>query len=121
MTKPDVVAAVAAVEPKIEEIVDDSDSGDEELNVYAVTEDSTDHRSRSEMKAFKAMAKLGLKPVDGVDRVTIKRSKGVRGLEGSTWSHLLCLFSRLVSSLLSLCLSDYSSLSISLPQGHLHR
>ena len=35
-------------------------------------------QSRSEKKARKAMLKLGLKPVPGVARVTIKKSKNVR-------------------------------------------
>ena len=35
-------------------------------------------QSRSEKKARKAMLKLGMKPVPGVTRVTIKKSKNVR-------------------------------------------
>ena len=34
-------------------------------------------QSRSEKKSRKAMAKLGMKPVPGVTRVTIKKSKNV--------------------------------------------
>jgi hypothetical protein len=34
-------------------------------------------QSRSEKKSRKAMLKLGLKPIDGVSRVTIKRTKNV--------------------------------------------
>ena len=34
-------------------------------------------QSRSEKKSRKAMLKLGLKPIDGVTRVTIKRTKNV--------------------------------------------
>ena len=37
-------------------------------------------QSRSEKKARKAMQKLGMKAVLGVQRVTIKKSKNVRGL-----------------------------------------
>lgn len=35
-------------------------------------------QSRSEKKSRKAMQKLGMKPVPGVGRVTIKKSKNVR-------------------------------------------
>lgn len=35
-------------------------------------------QSRSEKKSRKAMMKLGMKPVPGVTRVTIKKSKNVR-------------------------------------------
>ena len=34
-------------------------------------------QSRSEKKSRKAMQKLGMKPVPGVSRVTIKKSKNV--------------------------------------------
>lgn len=37
-------------------------------------------QSRSEKKSRKAMLKLGMKPVPGVHRVTIKKSKNVRTL-----------------------------------------
>ena len=36
-------------------------------------------QSRSEKKSRKAMLKLGMKPVTGVSRVTVKRSKNVSG------------------------------------------
>jgi NACalpha-BTF3-like transcription factor len=35
-------------------------------------------QSRSEKKSRKAMMKLGMKPVTGVTRITIKRAKNVR-------------------------------------------
>ena len=35
-------------------------------------------QSRSEKKSRKAMLKLGMKPVTGVGRVTIKRTKNVK-------------------------------------------
>ena len=44
-------------------------------------EDGTPSRSkqsRSEKKSRKAMQKLGMKPVPGISRVTIKKSKNVR-------------------------------------------
>ncbi len=43
-------------------------------------DDGKSKQSRSEKKARKAMQKLGMKPVSGVSRVTIKKSKNVRAL-----------------------------------------
>ncbi len=50
-------------------------------------------QSRSEKKSRKAMQKLGMKPVPGVSRVTIKKSKNVSynatrtcKIENCTWS-----------------------------------
>ena len=77
MTKEEVAAVAPPVEPKIEEIVDDSDD-EEELDVETAAEHLANKQTRSEKKARKAMAKMGLKPVSGVSRVTIKRPKGVR-------------------------------------------
>jgi hypothetical protein len=37
-------------------------------------------QSKPEKKSRKAMQKLGMKPVPGVERVTIKKSKNVRSL-----------------------------------------
>ncbi len=39
-------------------------------------------QSRSEKKSRKAMQKLGMKPVPGVSRVTIKKSKNVSTEQG---------------------------------------
>lgn len=41
-------------------------------------------QSRSEKKSRKAMLKLGMKPVTGVSRVTIKRTKNVNYLDHSS-------------------------------------
>ena len=51
-------------------------------------------QSRSEKKARKAMQKLGMKAVLGVQRVTIKKSKNVRrlcahGMSSSSYPRLL--------------------------------
>lgn len=43
-------------------------------------ENESSKQSRSEKKSRKAMLKLGMKPVTDVSRVTIKRSKNVKGL-----------------------------------------
>ncbi|KAG6745491.1 hypothetical protein POTOM_049978 [Populus tomentosa] len=44
---------------------------------YFVCANGTSKQSRSEKKSRKAMLKLGMKPVTGVSRVTIKRTKNV--------------------------------------------
>jgi NACalpha-BTF3-like transcription factor len=55
-----------------------SDSGDEMPNLEAASpEEYAARLNRSEKKARKAMAKLGMRPVEGVMRVTVKRSKAV--------------------------------------------
>ncbi|XP_028790711.1 nascent polypeptide-associated complex subunit alpha-like protein 2 [Neltuma alba] len=54
---------------------DDEDEDDKEDGAQGATEGSK--QSRSEKKSRKAMLKLGLKPVTGVSRVTIKRTKNV--------------------------------------------
>jgi nascent polypeptide-associated complex subunit alpha len=54
---------------------DDEDDDDKEDGVLAGTEGSK--QSRSEKKSRKAMLKLGLKPVTGVSRVTIKKTKNI--------------------------------------------
>ena len=51
---------------------DDDDDGEEEVGADG------SKQSRSEKKARKAMAKLGMKALPGVTRVTIKKSKNVR-------------------------------------------
>ncbi|KAG9158063.1 hypothetical protein Leryth_000222 [Lithospermum erythrorhizon] len=60
-------------EDDIDDDLDDSD--DEEDGAQGVTESGK--QSRSEKKSRKAMLKLGMKPVTGVTRVTIKRTKNV--------------------------------------------
>ena len=56
--------------PKVEEI--DSDDEEEEQQQPQVAETPT---SRAEKKTRKAMAKMGMKPVPGVARVAMKKSK----------------------------------------------
>lgn len=67
---------------KIEEVKDDS-SDDEPPELEAPTApgqpgDKNSKQSRSEKKSRKAMQKLGMKPVTGVARVTVKKAKSVR-------------------------------------------
>ena len=54
---------------------DDDDEDDKEDDALGGAEGSK--QSRSEKKSRKAMLKLGLKPVTGVSRVTIKRTKNI--------------------------------------------
>ncbi|XP_027361695.1 nascent polypeptide-associated complex subunit alpha-like protein 2 isoform X2 [Abrus precatorius] len=54
---------------------DDDDEDDKDDGAQGATEGSK--QSRSEKKSRKAMLKLGLKPVTGVSRVTIKRTKNI--------------------------------------------
>lgn len=73
MTKPEVEPTVDDVE-----IDDEVPTSDEDGN--EVDEDGSSGRgkqSRSEKKSRKAMQKLGMKPVQGVQRVTIKKSKNI--------------------------------------------
>lgn len=68
-----------ADEPKIEEI--DSESSDEAPDLENVPGGSDDaskgKQNRSEKKTRKAVAKLGMKPVPGIMRVTVKKSKNI--------------------------------------------
>lgn len=78
MTKEEIEAqegAVEEVEDDDDEVSDDDDEdldeGDEEGGACR------GKQSRSEKKSRKAMQKLGMKPVPGVTRVTIKKSKNI--------------------------------------------
>ncbi len=55
-----------------------SESGDEMPTLESAGQEGFDSKlNRAEKKARKAMMKLGMTPVDGVFRVTVKRSKSV--------------------------------------------
>jgi hypothetical protein len=60
------------------EDVEDSDDDMPGLEDAAEAGDEESKQSRSEKKARKAMSKLGLKTINGVSRVTIRKSKNVR-------------------------------------------
>ena len=47
------------------------------LGILVAGANGSSKQSRSEKKSRKAMLKLGMKPVTGVSRVTIKRTKNV--------------------------------------------
>ena len=68
--------------PEIEEEADDADEDDSdddmpELEEGADASGAGGKQSRSEKKARKAMLKLGMKPVAGIVRVTVKKSKNI--------------------------------------------
>jgi len=56
---------------------DDDDDDDDEKEDGAQGANESSKQSRSEKKSRKAMLKLGMKPVTGVSRVTIKRTKNI--------------------------------------------
>ncbi|KAL7183476.1 hypothetical protein ACSBR2_025809 [Camellia fascicularis] len=73
-------------EPVIEDVkeeddhdddADDSDDDDDDKEDGAQGANGSSKQSRSEKKSRKAMLKLGMKPVIGVSRVTIKRTKNI--------------------------------------------
>jgi|EP00505_MAST-04D_sp_SCG-Rhode-Island_P001493 nascent polypeptide-associated complex subunit alpha len=76
------MAAVASdSKPEIEVVEDDADmpeleENDDTTNVEGEAEDDGKF-NRSEKKSRKAMQKLGLKKVDGIHRVTVKKSKNI--------------------------------------------
>lgn len=60
-----------AEEPKIQEVDSDSDSDSPEL------QSAEGKQNRAEKKSRKAIAKLGMKPVPGIMRVTVKKMKNI--------------------------------------------
>jgi len=67
--------AVKPEEVKPEEGEDDEPPGLEAVDAAAPETTQAPKQSRAERKVRKAMAKLGMKPVSGIMRVTIKRAK----------------------------------------------
>ncbi|XP_011070062.1 nascent polypeptide-associated complex subunit alpha-like protein [Sesamum indicum] len=66
-------------EPVIEDEDDDDedDEGDEDDAEGQEDASGRSKQSRSEKKSRKAMLKLGMKPITGVSRVTVKKSKNI--------------------------------------------
>ncbi|XP_066331008.1 nascent polypeptide-associated complex subunit alpha-like protein 1 [Miscanthus floridulus] len=56
---------------------DDDDKDDDELDGQEGDASGKSKQSRSEKKSRKAMLKLGMKPITGVSRVTVKKSKNM--------------------------------------------
>jgi len=66
---------------EVEDAEDSSDSDEAEAGDATIPAGSTVQvHSRNEKKARKAIAKLGLKHVEGITRVTLRRPKNVRPL-----------------------------------------
>ncbi|KAE9590170.1 hypothetical protein Lal_00027874 [Lupinus albus] len=65
------------VEDDDEDEDDDDDSEDEDVDGQEGDASGRSKQSRSEKKSRKAMLKLGMKPVTGVSRVTVKKSKNI--------------------------------------------
>jgi len=63
-------------EPKIEEVDSDSSEDAPELQ-GASPEDAKGKQNRNEKKTRKAVAKLGMKSVSGIVRVTVKKAKNI--------------------------------------------
>ncbi|KAL1554733.1 nascent polypeptide-associated complex subunit alpha-like protein [Salvia divinorum] len=66
-------------EPIIEDEEDDDDDDEDDDDDVEGQEDASGRskQSRSEKKSRKAMLKLGMKPIPGVSRVTVKKSKNI--------------------------------------------
>ncbi|PWZ08199.1 Nascent polypeptide-associated complex subunit alpha-like protein [Zea mays] len=56
---------------------DEDDDDDDELDGQEGDASGKSKQSRSEKKSRKAMLKLGMKPITGVSRVTVKKSKNI--------------------------------------------
>jgi len=75
--------AEAEVEEQVEEVEDEDEEISSDDEMPELDEDGDEagglrgKQSRSEKKSRKAMQKLGMKPVTGVVRVTIKKSKNI--------------------------------------------
>ncbi|KAI3508076.1 hypothetical protein L1887_23076 [Cichorium endivia] len=72
-----VVEDVKEEDDHNDEDADDSDDDDDDKEDGAQGGSESSKQSRSEKKSRKAMLKLGMKPVLGVSRVTIKRAKNI--------------------------------------------
>ncbi|KAF5834895.1 nascent polypeptide-associated complex subunit alpha-2 [Dunaliella salina] len=88
-----------------ERVEDGSDDDEEEVS----SEDSDvgeeggrGKQSRSEKKSRKAMQKLGMKPVPGVTRVTIKKSKNANVSRGKAVKALKSAEGDIVSAIMEL-------------------
>eukprot|EP00929_Paragymnodinium_shiwhaense_P041182 TRINITY_DN213_c0_g1_i1.p2 TRINITY_DN213_c0_g1~~TRINITY_DN213_c0_g1_i1.p2 ORF type:complete len:203 (-),score=102.25 TRINITY_DN213_c0_g1_i1:59-667(-) len=69
-------------EPKVEEVVEDDDEDDDDDDEDMPQLEGADGKeggkqNRAEKKSRKAIAKLGMKPVPGITRVTVKKSKNI--------------------------------------------
>ncbi|XP_052184862.1 nascent polypeptide-associated complex subunit alpha-like protein 2 isoform X2 [Diospyros lotus] len=72
-----VIEDVKEEEEHDDEAEDSEDDDDDDKEDGAQGANGSSKQSRSEKKSRKAMLKLGMKPVTGVSRVTIKRTKNI--------------------------------------------
>ena len=77
MSNPRVEEIVDEPEKKVQEVEDDSSSDSEGEEGGIPAGSSVTVHSRNEKKARKAIAKLGLKKIEGITRVTLRRPKNV--------------------------------------------
>jgi nascent polypeptide-associated complex subunit alpha len=71
------MSPLAAADPMVEELVDSDDDMPELASAPVVEEPEEKGSSRGEKKARKAISKMGLKQIEGVERVTMKKSKNI--------------------------------------------
>eukprot|EP00929_Paragymnodinium_shiwhaense_P031067 TRINITY_DN1748_c0_g1_i1.p2 TRINITY_DN1748_c0_g1~~TRINITY_DN1748_c0_g1_i1.p2 ORF type:complete len:203 (-),score=86.87 TRINITY_DN1748_c0_g1_i1:85-693(-) len=76
------VEEVTEEDPKVEEVEaddDDSDSDEEVPKLEGADEKDQERakQNRAEKKSRKAIAKLGLKPVEGINRVAIRKGRNI--------------------------------------------
>ncbi|ONL98104.1 Nascent polypeptide-associated complex alpha subunit-like protein [Zea mays] len=75
--KTEAEEVVVEDEEEEDEDDDDDDKDDDELDGQEGDASGKSKQSRSEKKSRKAMLKLGMKPITGVSRVTVKKSKNI--------------------------------------------
>lgn len=73
----DDAPVVEDVKEEDDEDEDDEDEDDADEGEQGAGGNESSKQSRSEKKSRKAMMKLGMKPVTGVSRITIKRAKNI--------------------------------------------
>lgn len=64
-------------QPKVQEVDSDSESDAPELENVNMKDGDLGKQNRAEKKSRKAVAKLGMKPVPGIVRVTVKKQKNI--------------------------------------------
>ena len=77
MANPRVEEITDEPEKQVQEVEDSSDSENEDGEANIPAGASVAVHSRNEKKARKAIAKLGLKHVEGITRVTLRRPKNI--------------------------------------------
>lgn len=80
MSNPRIEELPDEEDKKVAEVEDASDDSDSDVEGEAsIPSGGAVVHSRNEKKARKAIAKLGLKHIEGITRVTLRRPKGVCG------------------------------------------